>query len=295
MGERKVRPIYEALDARNYKLALKLCTSVLQKPGSHHSLVKALKGVTLQRMGKMDEALATCREIAKQTPPETGETVLSTMMIVFKAAGHVHEGAACYEAAFQADPTNIELANSLFFLHLRAEDWARAQQLAMRMYKQFGDKYLFWVVFCLVVQSDLDCPPIDPISRAVTSSLGLPPPVRVEHAPQKTLQLAVAMLGKARPKLSTEGELFLHLATLKRSGNAEAALELLLEKQQLIGAEVRNRRETVAKPSTRAHSPLRARHLSMCRALRPFSPRLLTPFCESRACDRRLSGCEWRQ
>ena len=39
---RRVRPIYDALDARNYKLSLKLCTAALQK-SADSSLIKALK------------------------------------------------------------------------------------------------------------------------------------------------------------------------------------------------------------------------------------------------------------
>ena len=40
---RKLRPIYDALDARNYKLSLKLCTAALQKTDA--GLIKALKAV----------------------------------------------------------------------------------------------------------------------------------------------------------------------------------------------------------------------------------------------------------
>ena len=238
MGERKVRPIYDALDARNYKLSLKLCAGVLQKPGPNHNLVRALKGVTLQRMGKMDEALAVCRDVAQQKPPETDETVLSTMMIVYKSAGEVQEGAACYEAAYAAEPSNVELAHSLFFVHMRAEEWARAQQLAMKMYKQFGERFLYWVISCLVLQADDACPPIDPARRPLAWAVGSPPAARAGEAPPKMLQLAAAMLSKAAPKLEKESHLLLHLGVLQRLQQPEAALQLLGEKGTLIGAPV---------------------------------------------------------
>ena len=56
---RKLRPIYDALDARNYKLSLKLCTAALQKTDA--GLIKALKAVTLERLGRPEDALALCR------------------------------------------------------------------------------------------------------------------------------------------------------------------------------------------------------------------------------------------
>eukprot|EP00965_Chrysotila_dentata_P022961 760875-Pleurochrysis_carterae.AAC.1 len=57
----KVRAIYDALDARNTKQALKLCNSALAK--GEVPLVLALKAVALQRSGKPDEALTICRQV----------------------------------------------------------------------------------------------------------------------------------------------------------------------------------------------------------------------------------------
>lgn len=224
MAERKVRPIYEALDARNYKQSLKLCTAVLQKPGpANVQLIKALKAVTLQRMGRLEEALEVCREVSGGLPHPTEELVLSTLMIVFKAAGRLGEGTACYDAAYQAEPSNVELASSLFFLLVRGEEYGRAQQVAMRMYKQFGDQYMPWVVCCLVFQADMECLPIDPWHRPVAWSAGAPPKPRPGMAASKTLQLAGAMVGKMESKMTEESHLLLQLSILQRQGQASGS------------------------------------------------------------------------
>jgi N-terminal acetyltransferase B complex non-catalytic subunit len=58
--DRKLRPIYEAIDARNYKQSLKLCNNFLKKKeDSQHA--KVLKALTLQRLGKSDEAESLCQ------------------------------------------------------------------------------------------------------------------------------------------------------------------------------------------------------------------------------------------
>ena len=152
---RKVSPIYEALDARNPKQAVKLCDAALKKASI--PLVRALKAVALERMGRAEEATALAREEAAAVvkAPPIDDTVLSTLMIVFRAVGLVDEGGAMYEAAFQAEPDNTELAAKLFASHLRAEQYAKAQSLAMKMFKRpKGDEYVYWAVSCLVLQVD---------------------------------------------------------------------------------------------------------------------------------------------
>ena len=53
---RKLRTIYDALDAHNFKQSLKLCDAALKK-AADTSMVKALKAVTLERMGRTEEGL----------------------------------------------------------------------------------------------------------------------------------------------------------------------------------------------------------------------------------------------
>ena len=63
----KLGPIYEALDSRNPKLAVKLCDSILKKSGV--PIVAALKAVALDRMGKGEEAFSLATERRATLPP----------------------------------------------------------------------------------------------------------------------------------------------------------------------------------------------------------------------------------
>ena len=130
---RKLRPIYDALDARNYKLSLKLCTAALQKTDA--GLIKALKAVTLERLGRPEDALALCREVKDNLRPPADDHLLNTLMMVFKATGCADEGTSCLERAYEQEADNEELAHFLFGNYLRAQEHQKAQQLSMRMHK----------------------------------------------------------------------------------------------------------------------------------------------------------------
>ena len=62
---RKLRTIYDALDAHNFKQSLKLCDAALKK-AADTSMVKALKAVTLERMGRTEEGLKLARDVASE-------------------------------------------------------------------------------------------------------------------------------------------------------------------------------------------------------------------------------------
>jgi len=82
--ERKLRPVYDAIDCGNMKLALKSITAVVQKhPES--DIAAALRAVVLQRSGKTEEALAAADQVASRTP--TDEHVLQTLGLVWRATG----------------------------------------------------------------------------------------------------------------------------------------------------------------------------------------------------------------
>lgn len=129
--ERKLRPLYEAIDGRQFKQALKLAAAALQAstallissvrcagmaqrhilctwaivktmdnpPALRHAqkypnnqLIRALKSVTLQRMGGRDEeALELADEVAKETP--TDEQVLYTLGLTWQGAGKLKASA----------------------------------------------------------------------------------------------------------------------------------------------------------------------------------------------------------
>jgi len=167
---RKVGAIYDALDAQNFKQAIKLCDAALKKSSS--PLIKALKALSLHKSGRSDEGLALCRDVAANLQEDGADgPVLNTLMMVFKATGNAQEGTACYARAYQLDPTNEELARQLFVGYLRSEAYAEAQQLALRLYKQLGAKrYLLWAVTGLLLQVDELHPPGGPHRSEATGA-----------------------------------------------------------------------------------------------------------------------------
>ena len=57
--------VYDALDARNYKTALKLC----EKNAKKNPVLAALRCLTLQRMRRLSEAAEACNEILVESGP----------------------------------------------------------------------------------------------------------------------------------------------------------------------------------------------------------------------------------
>lgn len=230
---RKVQPIYEALDARNPKQALKLCDAVLKK--SSIPLVRALKAVSLERTGRTEDAIVLARgeaSAAVKAPP-VDESVLSTLNIVFRAVGLIDEGTTAYEAACQIEPGNTELASQLFSAYLRSGAFAKAQMLAMKMFKQpNGEEYLFWAVTCLLLQVDEMSPPVQPSASFADAAA---PPAAAKH-----LQLAAAMLGRAdgQGKVCRPSHISLFLEVLRRQQAHAERLKLLESRSGLIGAPV---------------------------------------------------------
>ena len=261
---RKLRTIYDALDAHNFKQSLKLCDAALKK-AADTSMVKALKAVTLERMGRTEEGLKLARDVASALAPPADDHLLSTLNIVFKATGHSAEGAAAYASAFEQEPKNEELGASLFGAWLREREYAKAQQLMMKMcaarnssaqfrrairramrrrpihtpprrYKTFAaDKYMFSAVTCLLLQLPPDGRP--GLGWALHSSSAAAPAAAADGAASKQLQLAAAMMQRAltQGKVTKESQLRLHLEILRRQRAASAALELLREHGGLLG------------------------------------------------------------
>lgn len=78
-------------------------------------------------------------------PPASSGT--SVPHIHTQYTGQTAEATECYEAALAQQPDNEEYARELFFGYCRQCAYAKAQQLATRLYKQFSQpQYLFWCV-----------------------------------------------------------------------------------------------------------------------------------------------------
>ncbi|KAK9065965.1 hypothetical protein SSX86_015367 [Deinandra increscens subsp. villosa] len=154
--ERRVRPVWDAIDSRQFKNALKLSTALLAKyPNSSYAL--ALKALILERMGKMEEALSVCINakdlLYKNDTFLIDDLTLSTLQIVFQRLDHLDMATSCYEYACGKFPNNLELMMGLFNCHVREYSFVKQQQIAIKMYKIAGEeRFLLWAVCSIQLQ-----------------------------------------------------------------------------------------------------------------------------------------------
>lgn len=155
--ERRVRPIWDAVDSRQFKNALKLSTALLSKyPSSPYAL--ALKALILERMGKNEEALTVClnaKEIlcTNDSNVFVDDLTLSTLQIVFQRLDHLDMATSCYEHACTKHPNNLELMMGLFNCYVREYSFVKQQQIAIKMYKTAGEeRFLLWAVCSIQLQ-----------------------------------------------------------------------------------------------------------------------------------------------
>nr|CAG8463167.1 6133_t:CDS:10 [Entrophospora candida] len=152
VDERRLRPIYEAIDNFNYKFALQQCNKILKKQ-PEALIVKTLKGLVLERTGKQDEALKLCEQVKEKNPID--EAVLQALTLVYLSMGKNEEIIKIYENATQKNPNNEELGNHWFMAMVRSSNYKGQQHAALKLHKTFNsNKYLFWAIMSLVLQSE---------------------------------------------------------------------------------------------------------------------------------------------
>ncbi|KAG0036056.1 N-alpha-acetyltransferase 25, NatB auxiliary subunit [Podila clonocystis] len=148
--EKKLRPIYDALEVGNYREGILLCTKALKRQSDFHA-VKALKALALERSGKMNEALALCEEIQWAKP--TDEATLRTLSMVLKSAGKYEPMIKLYENASKAHPKNENLATQWFMSLARTLDFKGQQMAALQLHKNFKrTNYMFWAIMSITLQ-----------------------------------------------------------------------------------------------------------------------------------------------
>ncbi|KAK1283393.1 hypothetical protein QJS10_CPB21g01457 [Acorus calamus] len=207
--ERRVRPIWDAVDSRQFKSALKLSTGLLSKyPNSPYAL--ALKALILERMGKPDEALNICitakEKLHSHDAIHMDDLTLSTLQIVFQRLDRLDLATSCYEYACGKFLNNLELMMGLFNCYVREYSFVKQQQTAIKMYKVVSEeRFLLWAVCSIQLQ-------------VLFSSGG-----------EKLLQLAEALLKKhiVTHSLHEPEALLIYVSILEQQAKFEAALEVL--------------------------------------------------------------------
>ncbi|KAH8549871.1 N-acetyltransferase B complex non catalytic subunit-domain-containing protein [Umbelopsis sp. PMI_123] len=220
MADRKLRPLYEAIDEGHNKEALQLANKILKKTPDF-VLVKALKALALVRSGKEDEASDLCAQVKASQPID--EPTLQAATMAYKEIGQHDQVVHLYEAAAKLQPNNEEFANHWFMAMVRGKDLKGQQQAALKLHKTFkNNKYLFWAIMSLALQGEA--------AKGTTPNL--------------SYTLAERMMSKAleEGRVKQTEELRLYLLILIGQSKQKEALALLdseIGQKSLLDPEVR--------------------------------------------------------
>lgn len=208
--QRKLKPIYDALDSGSYKTAIQTCNKLLKKQ-PQHEVIRALKALALLRANKAEEAIQLCDEILASKP--TDDTVLGIMQHVLKHLDRTPEITTMFEDAFKKQPANEELGAQTFMSHIRVGSWKNAQVIALKLFKSFKQpKYLFWSIMSAVLQAQ---------------NAGGVNPGMTDNAPI-LLNLALRMITSSPiPSYVSPDHFYLHLTILKTLDKLDEAYELI--------------------------------------------------------------------
>ncbi|XP_015778829.1 PREDICTED: N-alpha-acetyltransferase 25, NatB auxiliary subunit-like [Acropora digitifera] len=150
VNERRLRPVYDALDSMNNKQAIHLADKILKKQKDLHC-AKALKALALLRSGKAPEGEVLLKEIMQAQPAD--DPTLQAMTICYREMQKPEMIPAIYEMALKQGPNNEELHSHLFMAYVRIGEYKKQQQAALSLYKQFSkNPYYFWAVMSIVMQ-----------------------------------------------------------------------------------------------------------------------------------------------
>lgn len=127
---RKCQPIYDALESKNWKAAIKAANNVLKKIPDF-PLVLALKALALVKNGAQEEGLQLVEDLRATFPKD--DSVLSAMMATYRSVNRVSRMTELYVALWKANPTNESAAQQAFYAHVRNCDF-ESQQLVRNVF-----------------------------------------------------------------------------------------------------------------------------------------------------------------
>ncbi|KAF9182060.1 N-alpha-acetyltransferase 25, NatB auxiliary subunit, partial [Haplosporangium sp. Z 11] len=148
--DRKLRPIYDAMEVGNYREGIQLCNKALKKQPDL-LIVKALKALAFERCERTNEALQLCEEIQWAKP--TDEATLRTLSMVLRSARKYEPMIKLYEHASKVNPKNENLATQWFMALARTLDFKGQQMVALQLHKNFKKtNYMFWAIMSITLQ-----------------------------------------------------------------------------------------------------------------------------------------------
>eukprot|EP00889_Picochlorum_renovo_P004096 jgi/Picre1/31126/NNA_006480.t1 len=130
--ERKLGPIYGAIETQNYKSGAKLAEALLRKyPKSQ--LVLTLKAYCAAKLNKREVAEAVLKSVVEEGPQD--DRVLHTMMFVYRALDQKDGILDAYVAAVEKRPNDPGIRVGLFGCYVRNLDYIHQQQESFKLAK----------------------------------------------------------------------------------------------------------------------------------------------------------------
>ncbi|XP_066272449.1 N-alpha-acetyltransferase 25, NatB auxiliary subunit-like isoform X2 [Branchiostoma lanceolatum] len=208
VSERRLRPIYDALDASNNKKAIQEADKVLRKQ-KDLICAKALKAIALLRSSRRQEALLLAAEVASQEPIE--EATLQALTICYREMERGDLVARIYENAVKKVPQSEEFLSHLFMAYVRLGEYKKQQQTGMALYKVVPkNPYYFWSVMSIVMQA------LTTEDEKLSQKMFLPLAERMVEKMAKDM------------KIEAEAEVRLYLMILEKQKKYEEALEVVV-------------------------------------------------------------------
>ncbi|XP_046841180.1 N-alpha-acetyltransferase 25, NatB auxiliary subunit-like [Xenia sp. Carnegie-2017] len=207
VNERRLRPIYDALDSLNNRKAIQHADKILKKQKDLHC-AKVLKSIALLRSGKREECGQLMNKVLNLEICD--DSTLQAMTICLREMDKHLDICNIYEVAVKKNPKDEELYTHLFMSYVRTSQFKKQQQVAMNLYKTFQkNPYYFWAVMSCLLQ-------------AIESD---------DDQTKKTMLLSLSerMISKFvdEKKIESEAEVRLYLMVLDMQNKHDEALEVL--------------------------------------------------------------------
>ncbi|MFH4979510.1 hypothetical protein AB6A40_006219 [Gnathostoma spinigerum] len=150
--ERRLKPIYDAIDTGNYKKAIQEADKVLRKHPATHC-AKALKALAYIRCDRVMDAWTLIDEVDGEKD-DNDENTLQALCHCFKEAYTPGRIVQMYEKICARQPKNEQHMTHLFMSYVRVRNYKLQQKTALALYKEFPrNPYYFWNVMSIVMQA----------------------------------------------------------------------------------------------------------------------------------------------
>ncbi|KAK6102242.1 N-acetyltransferase B complex (NatB) non catalytic subunit family protein [Brugia pahangi] len=150
--ERRLKPIYDAIDAGSNKKAMQEADKVLKKHPTTHC-AKVLKALALIRADRVGEAWPLIDEV-ESVKDDFDENTLQALCHCFKEAYTPERISVLYEKICARYPKNEQYLTHLFMSYVRVRNYKQQQKTALALYKEFQrNPYYFWNVMSIVMQA----------------------------------------------------------------------------------------------------------------------------------------------